>query len=395
MKLMSNVAIASCATCIACLFPAVPLQAADSPWKEPQDTLTALLDPDHYAWQLFVALNWPAILEQKAPDPNKVLGADGPVVWETWRNARERAPDTVFRLDGGDPGPWLTGTSPIVAREESQFDRIPIKQQIFFSMRRRETQRGPAPAFDEAVGGGNEVRMNQTTYDFIRENTLYNVEGQVAQFNAGKSNLNFPPNAKEVKAQWRKIKATDKPRYHWAEVTKADGSKEIWGLTGLHVLTKDLPNWFWATFEHIDNKQEGPVEGGAPNTGWVTKSRDRFACDTATPDCEQAPADIGLQGTKWENYRLRGTQTDFVDTTGAATILANSQIERPFQTQSSCITCHSRSGIDAQGQPNIFAVVTGAPSPDWFRDPTSGQRRIMQKDFVFSLDRASRVGGNR
>ena len=112
----------------------------------------------------------------------------------------------------------------------------------------------------------------------------------MAQFNAGKSNLNFPPNAKEVKAQWRKIKATDKPRYHWAEVTKADGSKEIWGLTGLHVLTKDLPNWFWATFEHIDNKQEGPVEGGAPNTGWVTKSRDRFACDTATPDCEQAPA---------------------------------------------------------------------------------------------------------
>ena len=38
---------------------------------------------------------------------------------------------------------------------------------------------------------------------------------------------------------------------------------------------------------------------------------------------------IGLQGTKWENYRLRGAQSDFVTPIGAPTILANSQIESP------------------------------------------------------------------
>jgi hypothetical protein len=391
MKSMSSLAFAATAACIAGPICSGPSLAADGPWSEPQDTITALFEPDRYAWQLFVALNWPAIPEQKEPDPNRPFGADGPVVWETWRNAREQAPDTVFRLDGGDPGPWLTGSGPVVAREESQFDRIPIKQQVFLAMRRRETQGGPAPAFDEAVGGGNEVRMNQTTYEFIRQNQLYSVEGQLAQFNSGKVNLSFPPNSKEVKAQWRKIKASDKPRYHWAEVTKADGTKEIWGLTGLHITTKDLPNWFWATFEHIDNKQPGPVDGGPENTGWLTRSQDRFACPTAPHDCEQAPTGLGLQGTKWENYRLRGAQIDFIDTTGAPTILANSQIESPFQRQSSCITCHSLAGIDAQGQANIFAVVSGPPRPDWFRDPLTGERRLMQKDFVFSLDRASRA----
>jgi hypothetical protein len=34
-----------------------------------------------------------------------------------------------------------------------------------------------------------------------------------------------------------------------------------------------------------------------------------------------------LQGTKWENYRLRGTQIDFIDSMGVPTLLGNSQIE--------------------------------------------------------------------
>ena len=36
-------------------------------------------------------------------------------------------------------------------------------------------------------------------------------------------------------------------------------------------------------------------------------------------------------GTKWQFYRLRGTQIDYVDANGKYTLLANTQLERRFQ----------------------------------------------------------------
>lgn len=371
-------------------------QPAPEPWKEPQDTVAAVFEPDKYAWKLFVSLNWPANAAQKVADPAKPFGSPGPVVWETWRNVREGTPDTVFPAQGADPGPWLGGGSPVIARQERQFDATPRQLQGFAALQnsmRPAGRPGPAVAFDAPIGAGNEVRLNQTAYDFIRQNKLYNIEGQVAQFAAGKENLNFPPNAKEIKAQWRKIKETDKPRYHWAEITLNNGQKEPWGMTALHISTKDLPNWLWTTFEHIDNKTPGPVEGGPPNLGWLTKSSDKLACPTPPHDCEQVPPGLGLQGTKWENYRLRGSQIDFVTSFGTPTVLANGQIEAPFQRNSSCITCHARATINRNGTQDVgfLPPFTGAPNPNEFFDPQTRQRTFMQLDFVWSLRRASSV----
>jgi hypothetical protein len=365
------------------------------PWREPQDTAAALLEPDRYAWRLFVALNWPANIATKDADTSKPFGAPGSVVWETWRNVNPLSADTVFRQDGSDPGPWLgTGGPVAVARVERQFDAVPIKQQVFLAARQRSrAASGPILTFDAMVGNLNEVRLNASTYEFIRQNKLFNIQGQVAQFSAGKENLVFPLAAKEVKAQWRKIREADKARYHWAEVTRNNGTKETWGMTALHIITKDLPNWFWATFEHIDNKQTGPLPDpdAPPNVGWLTQSVDRVACPTPPHNCEQAPSGIGLEGTKWANYRLRGTQIDFIDTIGIPTILANSQIESPFQRQSSCITCHARATISRDGTEDagFFPPSVGPPVPEWFRDPLTRQRIYMQLDFVWSLRRAS------
>lgn len=369
-------------------------QVTPEPWRQPQDTIGAAFDTDRYAWRIFVALNWPANVTAKEPDTAKAFGSPGSVVWETWRNVRDSAPDTVFPSNGADPGPWL-GAQPVAAAEltERQFEPIPRKQLAFLAAQQslRRPGQGPMVVFDEMVGGGNEIRMNQAAYEFIRQNKLYNLQGQIAQFATGKANLKFPLDAKEIKAEWRKIRESDKPRYHWAEVTRNTGAKEIWGLTALHIITKDLPNWLWATFEHVDNKQPGPLDGGFTNTGWLTKSVDRFACPAPPHDCEQAPLGIGLQGTKWENYRLRGTQIDFIDTMGVPTLLANSQTESPFQKQSSCINCHSRAAInrDATDDPGFFPPVLGSPNPDIFRDPITRQRTFMQLDFVWSLRRAS------
>lgn len=373
--------------------------AKAAPSDEPSDPTMAINEPDKYAWVLFIALNWPADVALKKSDATKQLGAAGPVVWETWRNARNEAPDTTFKLDGSDPGPWLSVKANAV-RTENDVDDSALQQQLL--------RRGLVfPKFDRPVStiSRNETRLNQHMYEFIRKNTLYNIEGQEALTGRVQS-ISFPVNSKEIKAQWRKITEIDKPRYHWVEIEIAGGKKEIYGLTALHIITKDIPNWFWATFEHEDNKLPASQGGKADNEGWQIKSRDKFSCPTPPHECEKIPAGIGLENTKWQHYQLRGTQIDFIDIFGQPTILANSQPERTFQTTSSCITCHARATIGSRQFPDeanrleIFKPRTpakpklegyvGSPDPEWFANDGTGKKYI-HLDFVWSLFRAQSI----
>ncbi|BCH20443.1 hypothetical protein MesoLjLb_02280 [Mesorhizobium sp. L-8-3] len=365
-----------------------------SKWEEPQDTAMALIEPHCYSWRLFLSLNWPADIPAKAPNQNAAFGADGPVVWETWRNANNRAPDTAFPPDGTDPGEWLA--PPAVSMVElplSPEDALPLQQ-----LERIRTMGGSnaaIPTFDvdSALFSINETRLNKETYEFIRENELYNLDGQKDLFESGAVDIVFPAMAKEIKAQWRKISETDKPRYHWATHTEPDGTVTIFGLTALHITTKDLPNWLWATFEHIDNKLPEDAGGRPGNEGWKLPSVDKFACPASPHDCEGIPENIGLQGTKWENYRLRGAQTDFIDSRGNITLLANSQPEQGFQMTSSCISCHARASVNGDGdrleffKPNGEGFV-GPPDPAAFGDAATGNRSFTQLDFVWSFFRA-------
>jgi hypothetical protein len=284
-------------TCLICVMTLSGGVVRSAPWDEPQDTAAAFAKTDAYAWQLFVALNWPADIRAKTADPTKKLGDLGPAVWETWRNVRTTADDTVFKRGGGDPGPWLTNAD-VIARNFDAVDQLAVQQLI------RRQRLGPVLGFDavSAANQANETRMNKTTYEFVREKTLYNVEGQEALVNSGVPTLDFPVNSKEIKAQWREVSEADKPRYHWTEFTEIGGGRKIYGLVALHITTKDLPNWLWATFEHIDNKIP-EANGGRPgNEGWLVKSRDRAACPTPPHDCEAVPTGFGLEGTKWQNY---------------------------------------------------------------------------------------------
>jgi hypothetical protein len=191
-----------------------------------------------------------------------------------------------------------------------------------------------------------------------------------------------------------------------------DGTERLYGLTALHIVSKDLPSWFWATFEHVDNPTLEDSEG------WQLRSVDRFACAGEPADCNRAPRGIGLEGTVWENYRLRGTLTRFVDDAGRPLLLANSELEAGMQSTSSCITCHARSSIglvDAvptrlpifEGWPNDGSRANGSltagapatpgerrgyvgmPSREWFESVrASGNSLFAPLDFVWSLSKA-------
>jgi hypothetical protein len=77
-------------------------------WIEPQDTAEAINDPDHYAWRLFVALNWPADLERREADAARGVDEHAPTVWESWKFS-SGALDEVFEALKKTRTPELVG----------------------------------------------------------------------------------------------------------------------------------------------------------------------------------------------------------------------------------------------------------------------------------------------
>jgi hypothetical protein len=345
------------------------------PWVQPHDPQQAAANSDEYAWHLFVAINWPADPRSRAADSSVPLGADRPVVWESWQNASD-----VYLQDGRDPGPWITGRPQRSIASEQRFETFSLKD---FPNARHIVQGKMVALVDPPASAKRltEIRMNKTAFEYVRARELYSVDGQLRAVADG--GVQFPAQATEVKAKWRPIRTDEQARYHTIKVKLADGTTRLYGLTGLHIVSKDLPQWFWATFEHVDNP------GLQGSDGWQLPSSDHFACDSEPADCNIAPRGIGLEGTVWEHYRLRGTLTQLVDAAGRPLLLANSELEAGLQRTSSCIACHSRSSI---------GLVAGAPlRPPIFESPerhgyvglaAQPGAPFQSLDFVWSLSKA-------
>ncbi len=384
---------------------ALPAIAAD-PWVIPTDAALAARDPDRFAWSLFVALTWPADQASRMPASDRPYGDPGPVMFETWAQS-----DQVFLAKGAEPPTWdeidWSGSRTLNSRS--------VPRQI--TMFRDVSSVKSGSVSDEQ----EEVRLNRATFDYIRENSLYSVEGQ-QWFFYNRRPIAFPVGAIQVQAVWRAIGEEDKARYQWEEFRDAKTKRRyLYGLTALHIASKVLPDWFWATFEHVDN----PYRPGVFDEGWLNPSRDSAACSATQPDCNRVPTGFGLEGTRWENYRLRGTQTGYVDADGNPVILANSELETGFQQSASCMSCHVRSTIgpnrnqaasfvfnsdskehaperptamrlpvfkiDADGRVTSY---NGIPQPGEFLLPgqaAGGREKFLSLDFVFSLIDAESV----
>jgi hypothetical protein len=363
-------------------------------WKpELQDTQMALFEPHRYAWELFREINHPARLWSKCPDPSKALGDEGPVLWETWRNIAPEAERSIFLPRGVDPGPWRKATEEkfLVASLFVGTDTPVVRSvtDLIAPTKQRRARDGKSPfslsawraMHRSAVAKnanedreGTEVRLNREAYLHIRDNQLYNRDVLVARAARGfAGSLDLPPATKEIKARWMEIEEADKPRFHWVTFKNEDGTSQTWGLSALHISTKDLPNWYWTTFEHIDTAED-----------WVNPSFDSYTCPDNPVDCNKAPKE--LKGTKWEFFRLRGTQVNFVDSLGKDTVLANAQIEEGVERVSSCITCHAEAAMEADGKHRV-------PSDPYLGVPRADKLEgLMQTDFMFAFERASSPG---
>lgn len=338
---------------LSALFAPAKLDAAGS--SAAADTNPAVNSPDQVAWSLFLEVNQPT--------------GSGKSTFESW------ASDT----DTFKPGPiWPTGEI-----------KLKLHAPIIPSFGKAMTQKGAKFHLELAPGIGQgvteETRRNKPAFDFIVTNKLFSKSGLAAAY--GKT-IDFPTESLEVKANW--LAVADVPAFTLNRVAVADVGKYFYissdtagnkyALLSMHVISKQVPNWTWATFENQFNPARCDILSCKDKFGAATPLVVPNAKpDAGYPACQKTAA---LQqmfqqqnaNPVFANYCLKGSQVDFTDNTGLAIRLGNSITENGFVQYSSCITCHSTAAWDKTGAmahsagffgPNGNPFV-GAMQPNWY-----------------------------
>ena len=315
---------------------------AAGPAAAQTDQNLAMNAPDQVAWQLFIKAN--------------VRAGGRNSMFETW------ASDTdTFQMTPTFPA----APAPLV-----------LRRPILPRLAREALQQSGAllPAIPPDVTATlEETRRNLPAFTFIKDNNLYKITGLRAAF--GKT-LSFPVDSIEVKANW--VAVNDIPTFTNNRVTVAQAPQlyhtnrgndgNDYALVAMHVISKLVPNWTWATFEHKDNPARCDVIGCKDAFG----AQPAFVPPAAStgqgyPDCTKTQALKDMLGAAdidpvYNNYCLKGSQVDFTDSTGLDVRVGNSVTENTFVPTASCMTCHGRANFDRNGKSNSFAGFLNAAS---------------------------------
>lgn len=245
-----------------------------------------------------------------------------------------------------------------------------------------------------------EVREGGATEDYIAGNNIWNRRGQEA-LAASQGTIQFPRDAVEIKADWIDLSSigltcsTLPPGFRDSvHVETIDGN--CFALAGMHLISKLLNNWIWATFEAQNlttNPNRCKVLGCTDGFG-SQPARTQGAFTNLTPKLEKLMNDAHL-APEWRNYRLDGVQIRFVDSNYQPTLLGNSVIEGenagvPLK-ESSCISCHAASSVKSDGTDGIKFLNSGNPVGE--PEPLPSDQWI-RRDFVWSLFEACPSGAS-
>jgi len=366
-------------------------------------TEPAIQDPDRFAWRTFCELNQPA--------PGKGRRR----IWQTWANQFDVF---VSRPDPKHPPTWAGATG------STRLDRMQKRVELLAALLARNSSSSdssssitdtsttdtsglskfPAPRYDANdcdPDTTQQVYLNRAQFDYVVSNDLWYVEGQIAAFRAQKT-IELPTDATTVKVLWRPITEAEKPKYYW---TVSEG--KLYGLASFLFMSKVIPTWTWASFEHIDNPCFARYEAPEDNFGVTAAGKPSRAL-------LQLFHRFGLDTALWSHYRLTGIQTSFTNNQGRPVLLGNSIAEDGFQTTSSCTTCHARSTVGAAttdkvlgaGRLRIFngfytgnarpQSASGAPDPSLYYDfsKTPPALKYLPMDFAWSFACANNIGSD-
>ncbi|NEO27540.1 MAG: hypothetical protein F6K03_11775 [Kamptonema sp. SIO4C4] len=282
----------------------------------PSQSIKASYNPEtafgFFAWQTFVALNWPASCQDGSPLGNKNIGEapDAPRVWEFYN-----VPSQVLNAEGTKPDPQPVVPSQCAEGEANvavdlrmtEFDSEPVlnDDRLRTDSDLKLLLVGHQPLIDRAGNYIlNEARLNPVEVEEIVDRGWYSVEN-LQQFDnknhlfeltcsakepdGNYPNANYPTvpcsdndseGTIELKAAWMvlpdPIPEEKKSQYYTTYRTfnvqtpeNAEGEfTQVTvpvGLVGLHVVQKTSQQaWIWATFEHIDN---APDADNLPTSG--------------------------------------------------------------------------------------------------------------------------------
>jgi hypothetical protein len=163
-----------------------------------------------------------------------------------------------------------------------------------------------------------EVRLNGATEDYIAGNVFWKRAGQQEAALAG-ADIEFPPTSVEIKADWIQLSTigldcSHLPLTPTQSVHIETISGNCFALAGMHLISKLLNNWIWATFEPQNRTTN-------PNRCEVLGCTDFFG--SKPPRTNGANAELTARLSKlmaaanlapeWKNYRLDGVQIFFTD----------------------------------------------------------------------------------
>ena len=342
--------------------------------------------PDLYAWQVFAQ-----VVKPVAPSQTPTF--------QTWSTDPETFPcppttQAICDVNPSSPGcpVWPVDFSGLKASGFTQRSSVPAKLKV---------QHPPAALTGASsqitncwLANNTEiVHRNKAAFDYIVENGLWYQEGSAQAFLKG-LDINFPVDAIEVKTNWKLLGSQDNPaRYQTMTLTSG-----LYGLIAMHISTKALPNWFWSTFEHVDNPGRCDFLGCWDSFGFTPA----YVAPHDGPQCGQYPPGSPTAGweklglaSQWRNYRLKGSMTDFTSPTGKPNLLGNSVTEATFVQTASCMTCHSRATVNVSGispYPEVAGFTpdsqsyNGTPNPNWYyANLNPGTSWSLQTDFVWAI----------
>ena len=229
-----------------------------------------------------------------------------------------------------------------------------------------------------------EVFVNPVEAAFVKRD-LATLVSQQAYGKERSGTINFPGtetndtrldlDSVEVKVDWVPVTSYN-PTFACPDPTNSLYTETINGtcyaLAAIHITSKVMPRWLWATFEPNNNVTNpnrcDPKLYGTCFDPWgttLTQPYGKGQTAQQSPELHKAMAEAHLNPA-FNNYFLTGVQTEFVDNYGKPIQLGNSFVEFNQGVppgKSSCMTCHQYAHFDGK-QPSH-----GAPENNFGRPP--------------------------
>ncbi|HTX55559.1 MAG TPA: hypothetical protein VMD47_00510 [Candidatus Acidoferrales bacterium] len=316
------------------------------------------------AWEFFVAANCRS-------------AGKSPLVWENWIEQ-----DQLYTLR-----PGATVQRFHASLLEQRFRQRHHHPALFAPNTGCNPMNGPPPNVIPNAIICEEVHINPSAAAFIRANQY---QARSAQAAAARNHVDiqFPASAVEVKVDW--IPATQFTTPFTCSNPPAGVHVETvagvcYAMAGMHISSKLLKDWLWATFEPqslLTNPLRCKTFGPCHDAWGAIPAVSGGNFTQMTPLLSRLFASANIP-PEFRNYRLDGVQIVFQNPNGSPTYLGNSVIEgenvgMTFNT-ASCITCHSHSTVKTNGADGISYL--NAPvgprcrtAPGW-----------IERDFVWSM----------